>query len=472
MKKIGSKAPTPHPFMANSAPESYKEMLRVAEVGDIEELFEQIPAEHLYTGEWNFPEPLKSEASLYRHVRGILKQNISCEDYLNFLGAGCWQHYVPAICDEMVTRTEFLTSVWGTPSSDHGRNQVWFEFASQIGELVGMEFVGLPLYSFGTAGGHAIRMASRMNKRHKVLIPRSMDPERMAVFKTYCGYPELDGFIEIVQVEVDPQSGRLDLRDLESKLDNEVTAVYLDNPNYLGIIEKEARAICDLAHEFGAEAIVGVDPISLGVLASPAEYGADIVVGTTQPLGVHMNCGGGVGGFIATRDEERYAREYPTLQVSLTDTIEPGEMAFALTLFEQSSYGSREDGNDWTGNSVYLWAVANATYMSLMGPSGFKSIGHSILERSHYAALKIAEIPNLTIPWRTDFFKEFVVNFDATDKTVAEVNTALMTHKIFGGKDLSEDFPELGQSALYSVTEIHTQEDLDTLVAALEEVTK
>lgn len=472
MKKIGSKAPTPHPFMANSAPESYKEMLRVAEVGDIEELFEQIPAEHLYTGEWNFPEPLKSEASLYRHVSGILKQNISCEDYLNFLGAGCWQHYVPAICDEMVTRTEFLTSVWGTPSSDHGRNQVWFEFASQIGELVGMEFVGLPLYSFGTAGGHAIRMASRMNKRHKVLIPRSMDPERMAVFKTYCGYPELDGFIEIVQVEVDPQSGRLDLRDLESKLDHEVTAVYLDNPNYLGIIEKEARAICDLAHEFGAEAIVGVDPISLGVLASPAEYGADIVVGTTQPLGVHMNCGGGVGGFIATRDEERYAREYPTLQVSLTDTIEPGEMAFALTLFEQSSYGSREDGNDWTGNSVYLWAVANATYMSLMGPSGFKSIGHSILERSHYAALKIAEIPNLTIPWRTDFFKEFVVNFDATDKTVAEVNTALMTRKIFGGKDLSEDFPELGQSALYSVTEIHTQEDLDTLVAALEEVTK
>jgi len=472
MKKIGSKAPTPHPFMANSAPESYKEMLRVAEVGDIEELFEQIPAEHLYTGEWNFPEPLKSEASLYRHVSGILKQNISCEDYLNFLGAGCWQHYVPAICDEMVTRTEFLTSVWGTPSSDHGRNQVWFEFASQIGELVGMEFVGLPLYSFGTAGGHAIRMASRMNKRHKVLIPRSMDPERMAVFKTYCGYPELDGFIEIVQVEVDPQSGRLDLRDLESKLDHEVTAVYLDNPNYLGIIEKEARAICDLAHEFGAEAIVGVDPISLGVLASPAEYGADIVVGTTQPLGVHMNCGGGVGGFIATRDEERYAREYPTLQVSLTDTIEPGEMAFALTLFEQSSYGSREDGNDWTGNSVYLWAVANATYMSLMGPSGFKSIGHSILERSHYAALKIAEIPNLSIPWRTDFFKEFVVNFDATDKTVAEVNTALMTRKIFGGKDLSEDFPELGQSALYSVTEIHTQEDLDTLVAALEEVTK
>jgi len=472
MKNIDSKIPAPHPFMANTAADSFKEMLRVAEVGDIEELFEQIPDEHRYIGDWEFPEALTSEVSLYRHVSGILKKNISCEDYLNFLGAGCWQHYVPAICDEMVTRTEFLTSVWGTPSSDHGRNQVWFEFASQIGELVGMEFVGLPLYSFGTAGGHAIRMASRMNSRHQVLVPSSLDPERLAVMKTYCGYPELNGFIEIILVDVDPISGRLDLRDLESKLSGEVTAVYFDNPNYLGVIETDAKAICDLAHKFGSEVIVGVDPISLGVLASPAEYGADIVVGTTQPLGVHMNCGGGVGGFIATRDEERYAREYPTLQVSLTETVEPGEMAFALTLFEQSSYGSREDGNDWTGNSVYLWAVANATYMSLMGPSGFKSIGHTILERSHYAALKIAEIPNLTVPWGTGFFKEFVVNFDSTELKVSEINARLLKLGIFGGKDLSKDFPDLGQSALYSVTEVHTQQDLDTLVKALEEVTK
>lgn len=472
MSKIDSKNPAPHPFMANSAPGSYQEMLREVEVGDIEELFEQIPADHRYTGEWHFPEALASEASLYRHLSTILKKNISAEDYVNFLGAGCWQHYVPAICDEMVTRTEFLTSIWGTPSSDHGRNQVWFEFSSQIGELVGMEFVGLPLYSFGTAGGHAVRMASRLNKRNKVLVTSSMDPERLAVLRTYCGYPELNEYIEIIMVDVDPISGRMLLSDLESKLNNKVTAVYFDNPNYLGVIESEAQAVCDLAHKFGAEAIVGVDPISLGVLAAPAEYGADIVVGTTQPLGVHMNCGGGVGGFIATRDEERYAREYPTLQVSLTETVVPGEMAFALTLFEQSSYGSREDGNDWTGNSVYLWAVANATYMSLMGPSGFTSIGHTIMERSHYAAIKIAKIPQVTVPWGKGFFKEFVVNFDATDLTVAEVNTRLLEHGIFGGKDLSKDFPELGQSAMYCVTEIHTQQDLDLLIQALEEVTK
>ena len=170
--------------MANSAEASFNEMLKVANVTDIDELFEQIPKDHVFKGDWNFDPQIPSEAALYKHLTRILRKNSSAEENLNFLGAGCWQHYVPAICDEMVTRTEFLTPVWGTPSSDHGRNQVWFEFQSQIGELVGMEFVGLPLYSFGTAGGHAIRMAARINKRGKVLVQSSIDPERLAVFKT------------------------------------------------------------------------------------------------------------------------------------------------------------------------------------------------------------------------------------------------------------------------------------------------
>ena len=185
-----------------------------------------------------------------------------------------------------------------------------------------------------------------------------------------------------------------------------------------------------------------------------------------------MNAGGGVGGFIATRDDEKYAHEYPTLQVSLTGTSEPGEMAFGLTLFEQSSYGSREHGKDWTGNSVYLWTVANATYMSLLGPNGFAEIGKTILQRSHYAAKKIAEIPGVSVTWPSGFFKEFVVNFDGTKKKVSQINKSLLAKKIFGGKDLSKDFPHLGQSALYCVTEIHTLEDLDSLVSALKEVTK
>ena len=155
-----------------------------------------------------------------------------------------------------------------------------------------------------------------------------------------------------------------------------------------------------------------------------------------------------------------------------TDTTVPGEMAFGLTLFEQSSYGSREHGKDWTGNSVYLWTVANATYMSLLGPEGFKDIGNSIIQRSHYAAKRISEIKGVTVKWPSGFFKEFVVNFDETKFTVKEINKRLLQKKIFGGKDLSEDFPEMGQSALYCVTEIHTQENIDTLVTAINEVLK
>ena len=325
------------------------------------------------------------------------------------------------------------------------------------------------MYSWGAAVGHALRMAARMTGRNRVLVPALMEPQRLDVARTYCGFPEQEGYLEIEAVGYDPRTGRLDQADLDAKLDQRTAAVYFENPSYAGLIEDQAPAICRMARSRGAEAVVGVDPSSLGVIAPPAAYGADIAVGTTQPLGTHMNGGGGVGGFIATRDEERYAREYPTLQVSLTDTIAAGERAFGLTLFQQSSYGSREDGKDWTGNSVYLWAIANAAYMALLGPAGFEELGRSILRRSRYAARRIAEIPAVSVVWPTGFFKEFVVCFDETGLSAAQINNRLREKGIFGGRDLSGDFPGLGQSALYCVTEVHNRRDIDRLAAALEE---
>jgi glycine dehydrogenase subunit 1 len=298
-----------------------------------------------------------------------------------------------------------------------------------------------------------------------------MYPERLAVIRTYCEPREMARHIDVVLVEHDPATGLVDPADLARKLSSATAAVYLENPSYLGLVESGAPAIAQLARAAGAETIVGVDPISLGVLAPPGAFGADIVVGTTQPLGVHMSCGGGVGGFIATRDEERYAREYPTLLVSLFDTIEPGERGFGLTLFEQSSYGSRERGKDWTGNSVYLWTVANAAYMALMGPQGFVDVGELILQQSHYAARRIGELPDVRVRFPSGFFKEFVVDFTDTGKTVAEIDRGLRSRGIFGGGDLSERFPALGQSALYCVTEVHTKDDIDRLAEALAEVT-
>jgi glycine dehydrogenase subunit 1 len=158
--------------------------------------------------------------------------------------------------------------------------------------------------------------------------------------------------------------------------------------------------------------------------------------------------------------------------VSICDTTEPGERGYAIPLFAQTSYGAREEGNDWTGNSVYLWAISNAAYMAAMGPAGFTEIGTSILQRSHYAAARIDAVPGLSVRFPAGFFGEFVVDFSGAGRPLADIDAALREHGIFGGADLSRAFPELGPSALYSVTELHAQSDIDRLADALAEVTR
>ena len=444
-------------------------MLDVLGVETVDELFAQIPNAHRLKTPLDLPPALTSESELRRHMLGLLSKNRSCEEALNFLGGGCWQHHVPAVCDEVVRRSEFLTPVWGTASSDLGRNQAWFEFTSQLGELLALEFVALPVYSWGCAAGHAFRMAARLTGRNQVLLPRFVDPERRAVIANYCEPSELSTHIELVDLETDSDTGLISMTDLDARLSTDVAAVYFENPAYLGQIESQASQIAAAARRQGAETIVGVDPVSLGIIAPPGEYGADIVVGSIQPLGIHMHCGGGLGGFIASRDEARYAHEYPTLMISIGETTH-GELGFGLTLTHQSSYGSREEGKDWTGNSTYLWAIAAATYMSLLGPEGFRELGELIIQRSHYCASILDEIDGISVLPKAGFFKEFVVNFDDVGISVADINNALLDRGIFGGLDLSRAFPSLGQSALYCVTELHNQKDLARLAGTLREV--
>ena len=465
-----STRPRAHPWMASSAPGALDAML--AEIGapNVDAIFAQIPADHLRKAPLDLPPQLASEIELKRDLVTRLKRNGSCEDNLSFLGAGVWQHHVPAIVDEIVGRTEFATNVWGSYQSDHGRNQAWFEFTSQLGALLNLDVVQLPVYSWGCAIGHAIRMAARITGRSRVLVPQLSDPERLSVIRTYCQPQGMAGAIEVVPVAADPQSGRLDLADLRAKLGPDVAAVYFENPAYLGTIETGAAEIARLARAAGAETIVGVDPVSLGVMMAPGDYGADIVTGPVQPLGVHMNCGGGTGGFIASRDEPAYVHEYNGFLVSIAETAEAGQFGFGLASSHQNSYGSREHGKDWTGNSTYLWAIAGAVYMSLLGPDGFRELGNLIAARAGYAQKLLAEVPGVRVVWPGSAFKEFVVNFDATGLTVAQINDRLRARGIFGGKDLSGDLPMLGQSALYCVTEVHTAADLRHLAQTLKEV--
>ncbi|RVT81501.1 aminomethyl-transferring glycine dehydrogenase subunit GcvPA [Rhodobacteraceae bacterium CCMM004] len=455
-----------HPWMANSGEEGAADMLAALGLDGVETLFQQIPADHLTQRPFDLPPQLASEAALSRHLDDVLSKNATTRDNLCFLGTGAWPHYVPSICDEVANRYEWQTSVFGSPTSDHGRNQAWFEFCSQIGALVGCEFVGLPVYSWGCATGHAVRMASRLTGRRKVLVPAVMDPERRMVLRTYCEPPEMPRSIEIVEVKVGAD-GCLDRDDLAAKMGEDVAALYVETPTYHGVIEPDPGALCRIATDAGAEAIVGVDPLSLGVLEAPGRYGATIVTGPTQPLGVHMYAGGGVGGFIASADDERYAREYNTLNISIAETVKEGEFGFGLTLFHQSSYGMRDEGKDWTGNSTYLWALAAATYMSAMGPVGFAEIGRLIVARSRHAAEMLDTLPGCSVDLNRHCFKEFVLRFDAAD--VGEVNAGLRKRGIFGGKDITGEPGVDGPAMLLCVTEIHTEDDIARLADALKE---
>lgn len=458
-----------HPYMPNSTDAAHAALLQEVGAASVDALFGQIPESHRYRGAFGaLPREGASEAEIRRRLSETLARNTSCESALSFLGGGVWRHHVPAVCDEIVRRSEFLTPVWGTPSSDFGRNQAWFEYQSQLGELLDMELVALPVYSWGCAVGHAVRMAARLTGRSAVIAPRKMSPERMAVLRTYCEPPESPSAICVLEAETDPSTGRIDVESIKRLLREAPAAVYLETPSFLGMIETDAAEIGRLARAAGAEFIVGVDPVSLGVLAPPSAYGADIAVGSIQPLGVRMNAGGGVGGFIASRDEERYARQYPTLLLSIAETSRPGEYGFGMSLMHQCSYGSREEGNDWTGNSTYLWTIAAAAYMGLMGPAGFADLGRTILRRARFAADLLAGVPGVRVPHAAGFFKEFVVDFSATGRTVAEVNDRLLADGIFGGLDLSKPFTDIGQRALYCVTELHTEADLRRLARSLE----
>jgi glycine dehydrogenase subunit 1 len=262
----------------------------------------------------------------------------------------------------------------------------------------------------------------------------------------------------------------MDLSDLQAKISPNTAAVFFENPSYLGFLETQAAEIANLTHQHGALCIVYVDPISLGVINPPVEYGADIVCGDIQPLGIHMNYGGGHGGFIATQDDPTFVLEFPSRLFGISSTIVEGEYGFGDVAYERTSFALREEGKEWVGTASALWGITAGVYLALMGPQGMVDIGKGILQRTAYAIQQLKQLPGVKIPFDGIHFRDFVVDFKETGQTVAAINQQLLMKGIFGGKDLSHEFPELGQCALYAVTEIHTKADIDRLADALKEV--
>ncbi|QZY57503.1 aminomethyl-transferring glycine dehydrogenase subunit GcvPA [Crassaminicella profunda] len=458
-----------HPYIPNSVLEVQQEMLKEIGLNSLEELHAEVPEEIKLKENMNFPKPFKSEYALKRHVEGLLKKNKTCNDNISFLGAGCWQHYVPAICDEINSRGEFLTAYGGEPYNDFGRFQSLFEYQSLVAELVDMDVVNVPTMDGAQAAATAIRMAGRITGRNEILVPKAMDEEKHLIIKNYCE-PDLT----LIKVDYDMKTGQLDLEDLKKKISEKTAAVFFENPSFLGFIEEHGQEISDIAHDVGALSVVGVDPSSLGVLTPPSGYGADIISGDLQPLGMHMNYGGGQSGFMATRDEEKFVMEFPSRLFGIAPTSAEGEYGFGDVAYDRTSFGHhRHEGKEYVGTQTALWGITAGVYLATMGPAGMFELGQTIMQKSQYAIKRLNEIKGVKGSlFDAVNFKEFIVNFDGTKKTVKEINRMLRERNIFGGKDLTKDFPELGESALYCVTEVHMKEDIDKLIVAIEECVK
>ena len=454
------------PLIPNSAPEIRNKMLEAIGITDVDDIYASIPKEIRLSRSLNLPEPIRSESRLRKHVEKILSTNRNAQDNISFLGAGCWQHYVPAVCDEIAQRGEFVTAYGGGQFGDHGKWQAVFEFQSLLGELIGMEVVSTPTYDWSAAANSALLMACRYTGRNEILVPETISSDRFLQMQNF-----VRSVASIKTIKMVPDTGLMDIADLKSKISRNTATVYFENPTYLGGIETGAHEIVGIAKSKGALATVGVDPITLGVISPPSEYGADIVVGDIQPLGIHMYGGGGLGGFIASNDDPELVAEYNALLVSIAPGLRPGEFGFDYSTFDRTSYEKRGISPDYIGTTQWLWAIIAGVYLSLMGPVGMKEVGKTIMERSSYASSMLGSLPGIKSPvFPSVFFKEFVVDFSNTGKTVTEINTELLDRGIFGGFDLSNQFKSLGQSSLYCVTEVHDKDDIDFLVQSLKEV--
>ena len=457
----------PNPYIPNDTEEIKHKLRGIIGIKDIDELFSDIPEEIRLKKPLSLPEPL-SELEVRRETEKILGKNLTVKELISFLGGGIWPHYVPALVDEVSSRSEFLTSYTPyQPEISQGILQALFEYQSMICEILEMDVANCSMYGWASSLGEAARMAARVTKRDEFLVPHYIAPLRMDVLKTYA---EPAG-IKVCEVSNDLDNAQIDLEDLKEKVSDDTAGVYIENPSYLGFLVESVDAISEIVHDAGGLFVVGVDPVSLGVFRPPGDYAADIVVGEGQSLGNYMNNGGPLLGIFACRYEPHLVRQMPGRIVGLTTNKEGDKRAFCMALQTREQHIRREKATSNICTNQALCALRAAVYTALLGWKGLEELGENILSRTYYAIRSLSEIEGIRAPlFDACHFKEFAVNFDRTSKSVEEVNRGLRELGILGGKPLNREFPELGESSLYCVTELHTIEEIERLKEGLREI--
>ena len=430
-------------------------MLEAIGKRSIAELFEDVPADK------RFPRmnlaPALSEMELARYFQTAAEENRDATHTLNFLGAGAYQHFIPAAINHLILRGEFYSAYTPyQPEVSQGTLTAIYEYQSLICQLTGMDAANASMYDGSTATAEAALMAARLTHRDKIVVCDSLHPEYRAVIRTFTQGLSLP----IHTVPSAASHGVTNLAALKAAVDDQTACVIVQYPNFFGAIE-DLGAIGQLAHAKGALFIVCVDPIALGLLKAPADFGADIVVGEGQAMGWGYNFGGPYLGLFACRKE--HIRQMPGRLVGRTVDTQ-GRRGFVLTLQAREQHIRREKATSNICTNEALMALAATVYLSLVGKNGLRRVAELSYHKAHYAAQAIGALPGYAPAFDAPFFKEFVVR---TPKPIAEINATLLRHNIIGGYDLSRAYAGLSHLMLLCVTELHTKHDIDQLVAAL-----
>ncbi|MBI5180019.1 MAG: aminomethyl-transferring glycine dehydrogenase subunit GcvPA [Nitrospirae bacterium] len=434
-----------------------KEMLRTIGVDDIEKLLTDIPEEIRLKKELNLPSPL-SENELKKELLVLSEKNADLLHYTSFLGAGAYDHYIPSVVEHMVSRSEFYTAY--TPyqaEASQGMLQSIYEFQSMICELTGMDVANASMYDGTSATAEAAMMALRITKRKEVIVSSALHPNYRTVLKTY-----LQG-IGISIKEIPIKNGVTDIDTLS--ISDNTAAVIIQQPNFFGCIE-ELSAISAITKKFGSLFVVSVDPISMGILKSPGEFGADIVVGEGQSLGNSLSFGGPYLGFFATRKE--HVRQMPGRLVGATVDAE-GKRGYCLTLQTREQHIKRERATSNICTNQALCALAATVYLSVIGKEGLRKAAGLCLQKAHYSQREITKIKGFSSPFSASFFKEFVIKIPVSAEKILK---ELLKEKIIGGFDIGNYYPELKDHLLICVTEKRTREEIERLVNKIMEMGK
>ncbi|MFV0407798.1 MAG: aminomethyl-transferring glycine dehydrogenase subunit GcvPA [Propioniciclava sp.] len=448
-----------HPYIPNMAPAAREAMLAAVGAQSVAEFYADVPEALRLNRPLDLPPALTAEVDLARHVTEILDRNQPLRPGRSFLGSGTYHHHVPAVVDEVIGRSEFLTAYAGEPYEDHGRFQALFEYASLMAELLAMDVVTIPTYDSFQAAATALSMAGRITGRRRVLVASDILPDRYSKVADFVR-PNLD------LVDVSRTDGIADLAALAATVDTSVAAIWVESPSHTGALEGGLAELARMAHAVDAILVVGTDPVIHGVITPPGELGADIVYGDLQSLGLYPYYGGAHAGFLAVQDDPTFIMELPSRIFGLASTEVPGEYGFGDVAYERTSFALREEGKEWVGTAAALWGIAAGVHLALLGPQGIAELGETLLARTAYAQRRLSALPGIALTDGATHIREFVLDTAGTGISPAELVARLRPAGIAPGIPLDS------HRLLVCVTDVTTAADIDALTDALAAATE